>query len=103
RARHTRHIALYFGIQLDPVFTIFLLLGCRPRLVRDVAPFNHADPGGLGEGSTERDHRACVRLVSQDVPVGGVHGLPDPVEVGLAIRCPAGIESRVLTGWWNDA
>ena len=90
RAGHTRQVALDLGVERQPVVGVLLLLLRGPRLVRDVVAFDHTGAGRDAERGAKRDQRTLSCRMILDIPVGGVHRLPDPVQVGVAVagsRC----------------
>ena len=96
-SRHARHIALDLGIELQPVRAILLFLRGRPRLIGNLIAFHDAESGRHAEGCAELEHRSLTGGVTLNVPVGGVVGLPNPVEIGLTIlECRA---RRLIAGW----
>ena len=100
RARNSRQVALDLGIARQPVVLILFLLRLGFRRVRNGPAHDHTHAARNGSDGPEREHlsgghgndgtrahrqrRAChVRL---EVVVGGIQGLPNPVQIGLAIR-----------------
>ena len=84
-ARNARQVALHFRIQLQPVRVIFFFLLRRCRQIGNLAAFHHADARRLRAGGAQRHHLAGLRRVALQIPVGRVHGLPDAVQIRLAV------------------
>ena len=64
-------------------FAFFCLL--RRRQVRDLTALDHSRAAGLGADRAQRDTSPGRDGVLLQVPVGGVHRLPDAAQVRLAI------------------
>jgi len=52
---------------------------------RDFVAFDDAESGGLRAGGAEGEDGSLGGGVGEEVPVGGVEGLPDAVDLGLAV------------------
>ena len=101
-ARHARQIAFHFRIQLQPVRVVFFLLlrGCRQ--IRNLAAFHHADAGRFRAGRTQRHDLTGLRRMALQVPVGRVHGLPDAVQIRLAVGGSRRFVGLVLRVRWRE-
>src|SRR5713101_2073171 len=86
RPRQPRHVALGFRIRLGPSSLVLLPLLQTLRRVRDraVVVDNHAPSRRNREHAAELPERGRRRGVTLDVPVGGVDGLPDAIQVRMA-------------------
>ena len=107
-ARCSRLEALQFRIAIDPVLFVLLLSGGRPRLVWNLVALNHPKASRNPAERTQREHGSRenhgvgeqpglgnhgMRLMGQKVPVGGVVGFPNPVEVGFADNAARGVRN----------
>ena len=111
RARHARQIALDLRIALEPFVAVLVpdlqLLG----LVRDLAAVDHSHAARHGADSAKgedllrrqrsvgagpRRHRV-TRHVPLEVVIGGIHRLPDSVQIGVAVGEPRRPVSLRLT------
>ncbi len=81
-ARHAGQVALDFGIELQAVLEIFLLVRHGLGQVGQLAAFDNAKAGWDCAGRAKLEHRSGVRRVTLDVPIGSVQNLPDSVEIG---------------------
>jgi hypothetical protein len=91
-ARDTGHVALGFRIagcvqvlrvRLQAVLEVLLLLLARPRLIRDLVALDDARAAGRRTVYAEQTReRRRTGLVRQDVSVGGIHRLPDTIQIG---------------------
>ena len=98
-ARHAGQVALDLRIGVEPALLVLLLLRGGFRQVRNLVAFDHADAAGHRADRAEREHggrrhrhdgprpkrQRGLRVVRADVVIRGVEGLPDAVEVGLAV------------------
>ena len=99
-ARHAGQVALDLRIAIEPVLLVLLSASSAasgrygisspsttptPPGTAPTAP--NASTGAAGTGTTGpgRNASAAFALCEQDVVVGGVEGLPDAVQVGLAV------------------
>src|SRR5690606_12395044 len=87
RARNAGEVAGGFRIVVDEVGLVLVQALQRFRLVRDLPAFDHAETGGERADGTDQaiSHWIRARVMRLEVPVGGVHHLPDAVEVRLAV------------------
>src|SRR5207247_6188636 len=46
RAGYSREVAFDLRVSAQPILVVLFLPCCRPRLVRDLVAFHHAQPGG---------------------------------------------------------
>src|SRR4029453_9954783 len=65
--------------------------------IRDFIAFDDAQPGRFCEHGSEYGDRSWRGVVPFKVPIRGVEGLPDSVQVGFAVRSPWRPGSRSLT------
>ena len=104
RARHARQVALHLGVEIQVVGPVRVALLPGVSRVGNLAAFDDAQAGrnrthgaqGHDRLGRHRDERAGAKLqgrarrVGLDVPVGGIHHLPDAVEVGVLAVGAAG-------------
>ena len=77
-ARHAGQVALRLGVERVPLLEVLLLLGCRPRLIGNLVADDDADAGP----------HARAGVVILEVIGRGVEHLPEPGEIGHAVRRP---------------
>ena len=65
-----------------------LFLRGRRGEVRDFVAFDNAKARRLCAGGAKGENGALRGGVREQVPIGRVHGLPDSIEIGLAVRGP---------------
>src|SRR5262245_58400288 len=82
--RHARQFALDFGIGVQPIFKVLFFLRCRRWQVGDLAALHHTWPTRLGPPSAARDYCSGSSLMTLEVPIRGIHTLPNAIQVGLA-------------------
>jgi hypothetical protein len=90
------------------VFQVLLLSRGRPRLIRNFFALYNAETSRNPTDSAQPDYRRCenngaweqtrlrnhrTRLVSLQVPVRGVVGFPNPVEIGFAGDAARGVRN----------
>ena len=85
-ARHARQIALDGRVARQAVGEV--LVPSRERLgpVRNGVAFDHAEPAGRRAQRAQIADRTGAGRVRLDVPVRAVERLPDPVQIGPAVR-----------------
>ena len=85
-ARHSRQITLDLRVRGHPLLEVLFLPGQRRRPIRNLVALHHAESGGhCADRAEVRTSR--LRGVGLKIPVCRVLGLPDAVQVGLAIGC----------------
>ena len=87
-ARHTGKIAADLGVKRHPVLGIFFLFRQSLRLVGQHAALDHGGAAWFGAQRAHLENRRLLRGVIQQVDVGSIDGLPNTVEVGMAIGKP---------------
>src|SRR5688572_6391395 len=109
RARHAGEEALDLRIARQPVRLVLLFLLQPFGPVRQLVALDHAESAGDGADRAECDHflrrnghdrprphrERGLRTVRLDVPIRGVDGLPDSVEVWLAVEARNGSSARL--------
>src|SRR5687767_1749170 len=83
RPWHSWHVALDLRVELQPMLTVLFLLGRRPWLIGDLIALHDALPRGNAECRPQFEDWALAGPMILNVPIGGVHRLPDTIEVGL--------------------
>ena len=66
--------------------TVALFLFERRRQIRNLVALNNTEPGRSGENCPERRDRSSRGCVTLEIPIGRVHCLPDPVQIGFSIH-----------------
>ena len=98
-ARHARQVALDLRVAGQPLRLVLVLLLAGLGQVGNLAADHDADARRHGADRAEGDHflgrhrhhrpgthrQRRTGGVRFEVPVGGVQGLPDPVQIGLAV------------------
>src|SRR5437879_12793435 len=93
RHRNARQISFQFRIGIPAMCKIFFLLrGGRVQIRQRVALYYSNTGRARADGAQVGWSRA--RPVRLYIPIGLVEGLPNPVQVGLAVDC-----TRPAVGW----
>src|SRR6185503_15858420 len=86
RARYSRAVALRLWIVGGPRRAVLVALLERLRQIRNRAALDDARPWRHGEQRTEPpEFRHRLGRSAFEVPVSGVHGLPNTVQIRMAV------------------
>jgi hypothetical protein len=102
RSRDAGHVAFGFGIFRHPLREILFLLLKGLWLGGNLPSFNNALPGRHRPNRAGLPHGSGLRRVIEQVPVRGVHRLPDSVKVRMAAE-PRRAIHRCLSDGGNHA
>ena len=83
-ARHARQIAFDFRIAVHSIRKVFLLFLQRLRLIGNRAALHDAETGRNGKLRTELPEGTRRCAMPFDIPICGVHGLPDSIQFRFA-------------------
>src|SRR5436190_5603048 len=93
-ARHTRQVTFHLWVQHHPAGLVLFLFGRRLWKIWDLIALDNTQPRRCCEYRSERGHRPRPSRVPLEIPIRGVEGLPDAVQVWFAARSP-----RRPVGW----
>ena len=98
RARNAGEVTLDLRVPGDPVVEVLLLLGGGPGLVGDLVPLDDSQARRQGADRAELEHRALAGLMILQIPMRRPDGLPDAIQVRLAVSRTRDPDVRRLSG-----
>ena len=86
-ARHPRHETLDRRVELQPILAIRVALLERPFLIGDRAALDDSETARNRAQRAHLDDGTGLGGVALNVPVGRSYCLPNPVQIGIPVRC----------------
>ena len=96
RPWNSGQVTFDFRVQLHPLVRVGFLFCQRRGPVGNLVADDNAFAGRNAESCSQLQHRTLSLIVILDVPIGGIHRLPDAVQIRLAVCGPRGAVGGLL-------